>query len=294
MPVLAPTLNGTQLTVELALKQTQRIKNQISRIADAEMLVGKLYRPLGTQVTGGALVYNVLKSSDFYVKTDVHQRGPGDEYEVVDGAQPDAKVAYIEDWGGVFSITDEAVIRNDISYFDTKVTQLANTIARKVDTNGLAALEAALADGANTIPANSWADLVTVGDPATLTPSAELPTADLSAAALANKIQELGFTADLLIVNPAQAHDLRVAYADRLDAMLTSAGLMMFENARVAQGIGYVVQSGQAGTLGFEKPLTVETWREPRNKTTYVQAYAHMSFAVDKPYAVKKLTGLNT
>jgi hypothetical protein len=44
-----------------------------------------------------------LKSSDFYVKTYVHQRAPGDEYEIVDGAQPDAKIAYIEHWGGVFS-----------------------------------------------------------------------------------------------------------------------------------------------------------------------------------------------
>jgi hypothetical protein len=134
--------------------------------------------------------------------------------------------------------------------------------------------------GASTVPSNGWSDLVTVGNPVTMTSSAQLPTADLSAAQLANKILELGVSSDLLIVNPAQAHDLRVAYADRLDAMLTSAGLTMFENGPAAQGVGYIVQTA-AGTLGFEKPLTVETWLEPRKKTTYVQASAHMSFAVE-------------
>lgn len=293
MGFLAPELTGSQLTVELALKQPTRIRAQIAKLADSQILLDKLFHTLGTQVQAGAFLYNVVKSSDYYVKNDVEMVGPGDEFPLVEGVDPDAKMALVEKWGGLFAIPDEKVRRNDIAYLDNQVTQLANTIARKLDLQALKFLEAALASGENTIPGNSWADLVTVGDPTMLTPSAELPSADLSAVHLANAMDELGVTADLLIVHPEQAHSLRVAYGDKLDAMLKSAGMGMFENPRIANGTAYAVERGQVGIIGFEMPLTVESWREPKNQTGYVLAYVMPAFGIDKPYACKKLTGLN-
>lgn len=294
MTFLAPTLSGNNLTVDLALKQTSRISNRIAELTAKNTLVDKIFHQRGERVTSGSVLYNVLKASDYYVKGgEVRQRAPGAEYELVSGEQPDTKIAYVEDWGGKFFIYDEAIIRNDIRYFDDQVTQLANTITKKLDTRSMAALADALADGANTIIGHSWEDLVTIGDPALLTPSGELPTADLSLAHLAFASQELGITPDLLIVNPAQAHSLRVAYGDQLAAMLKSVGLELFENMRIEQGVAYVVQRGQAGEMAFEMPITTETWREKGTKTTFVQSYVHATFAVDKPYAVKKITGLN-
>lgn len=294
MTIFAPTLSGNNLTVDLALKQPSRITNRIAELTAKNTLVDKFFHPRGAAVTGGAVLYNVLKASDYYVNGgEVRQRAPGAEYEFVSGEQPETKIAYVEDWGGVFSIFDEAIIRNDIRYFDDQVTQLANTITKKLDTRAMAAIADALADGAQTIIGHSWEDLVTIGDPTLLTPSGELPTADLSMAQLGFASQELGITPDLLIVNPAQAHSLRVAYGDKLEAMLKSVGMELFENMRIEQGVAYVVQRGQAGEIAFEKTITTEAWREPKNKTTYVQSYVHATFAVDKPYAVKKLTGLN-
>ena len=293
MPFLAPTLTGSQLTVELALKQPTRIRAQIARLTDEQIILDKLFHVLGAQVQAGAMLYNVVKRTDYYLKNDVEQVGPGDQFPIVEGVDPDTKMALVEKWGGTFSIPDEKVRRNDQAYFDNKTTQLANTIARKLDLQALKFLEAALASGEQTLPSNSWVDLVTVGDPATLTPSAELPSADLSAVHLANSIQELGVKADLLLLHPAQAHDLRVAYGDKLDAMLKSAGMTLFENARIEQGTGYAVQRGQVGIIGFEMPLTVVTWRENKDQTNHVQAYAMPAFGIDKPHACKKLTGLN-
>lgn len=293
MPILAPTLTGSQLTVDLALRQPNRVRERIARLADEQIVLDKLFHMLGGQVTAGAFLFNVMKRTDYYLKNDVEQVGPGDEFPTVQGVDPDTKIAYVEKWGGTFSIPDEKVRRNDTAYFDNQTTQLANTIARKLDTQALKFLEATLAPGENTLPSNTWADLVTVGDPATLTPSAELPSADLSAVHMANSMQELGVKADLLLLHPVQAHDLRVAYGDKLDAMLKSAGMSMFENARITQGTGYAVQRGQVGIIGFEMPLTVETWRKPENQTSHVLAYAMPAFGIDRPYACKKLTGLN-
>lgn len=294
MPFLAPTLSGTQLTVELALKQSTIIRNRIAKHADEQILLPKLFRMLGPRPANGAFLYNVLKASDYYVKNDsLHPVGPGDEFPVVEGVDPDTKMAIVEKWGGTFDVPDEKVRRNEQVYLDNHTTQLANTIARKLDAQAMAYLNAALASGEQTVPGHSWADLVTVGDPTTLTPSGELPTADFADVHLANALQELGVTADLLLVNPAQARDLRVAYMDRLDAMLKSAGLGMFENPRIPDGTAFAVQSGQVGIIGFEMPLTVETWRDPKNQTNHVTAFVMPAFGVDRPYAAKKITGLN-
>jgi hypothetical protein len=292
MPLYTPTLSGNQLTVDMALKQPTIIRKRIAELADSQILIDKLFHMFG-QPAVGHLLYNVLKATDYYLKRDVEQVAPGDEFPVVEGVEPETKIAYIEKWGGYFPVPDEKVRRNDEIYFDNQTTQLANTIAAKVDARAMDALTTALANGAQNIPGNSWADLVTIGDPTTLTPSSQLPTADFATVHMTNTLQELGIKADLLLLNPGQARDLRVAYADKLDAMLKSAGLEMFENPRIPDGEAYAVRRGQVGIVGFEKPLTVETWREPKNQTSYVLAYVMPLFAVDKPYAAKRLTGLN-
>lgn len=48
------------------------------------------------------------------------------------------------------------------------------------------------------------------------------------------------------------------------------------------------------GTVGFEAPLSVDVIDERKTRSTWVQAYAVPAFAVDRPYAAKKITGLAT
>lgn len=74
-------------------------------------------------------------------------------------------------------------------------------------------------------------------------------------------------------MHPEQAKQLRTAYADRLDDMLASAGFTegMFVNPRLPAGTVYVCQAGNVGTVGFEVPLTVETWRDPGTRSWWVR-----------------------
>ncbi len=287
---LIPELSGRLLTVDVALKQPTIIRNQIAKLADDQLILPKLFRPLGKPVEGGGLLYSVIKASDRYT-TDIERRAPGNEYRVVEGVDPETRLAEVEDWGGKFQITDEQVGRNDVSYLDLQTTQLANTIARKLDLAAVAAIEAAI-DATNTVTGHSWAGLVFVGPDTAITPSAARPTADLSAAQLAADLQELGVVHDMLIVHPTQAHDLRVAYGDGLDAMLKSAGVELFSNPRTPIGSAYVLAKGQAGVVGFERPLTVDSWDDRATRSKWVQAYAVPAFAVEKPYALKKIIGL--
>ncbi|WP_018599665.1 major capsid protein [Mycobacterium sp. 155] len=287
---LIPEVTGRRITVDYALKQPTSIRTQIAKLADAQILLPKFFRTHGEKIEGGGLLYNVIQASDFFT-SDVEKRSPRSEYKVVEGVDPDPKLALVEDWGGKFQLGVEEITRNNVSYLDQQTTQLANTIARKLDVRAMADLDAAVT-GANVVPGHDWSQLVTVGDPTTLTASSALPTADLSAAQLASDLQELGTVHDLLVLHPAQAADLRTAFADRLDAMLTSAGVKMFANPRIAEGTGWAIEAGKVGTVGFEFPLTVDTWEDKSTRSWWVQAYVVPAFAVDRPFAAKKLTGL--
>lgn len=283
---LIPELDGRRLTVDVALKQPNILRSRIAALADDQILLPKMFHPLGSKVDAGGLLYSVVQASDFFT-TDVEKRTPGAEYRVVEGVDPEPKLALVADWGGKYQITDEQRRRNDVSYLDQQTTQLVNTITRKLD---VAAMQAIAAAGVGTIvPASNWEDLVFVGPLDQITPSADRPTAHLAEAQELADLEELGVTLDLLVVHPTQARQLRTAYAEGLDDMLKSAGLEMFANPRIPQGEAYVVEKGMVGTIGFEAPLTVEVYDDRSTRSTWVQAYAVPAFAVDRPYAAKRI-----
>lgn len=288
---LIPELNGRRLTVDIALQQPTIIRAKIAELADSQILLPKFFRHLGEPIRGGGMLYTVVQASDFFT-SDVEKRNARAEYKVVEGVDPDPQLAKVEDWGGKFQVGEEEITRNDINYLAQQTTQLANTIARKLDVRGMAVVEAAIS-GANVIPGHDWSDIVVWGGPdASLTASNLLPTADLSAAQLASDLQELGVKHDLLVVHPNEAHSLRVAYGDKLQAMLDSAGVGLFANPRITPGVGWAIQSGQVGTVGFEAPLTVDAWQDKATRSWWVQAYVIPAMGVDRPFAAKKITGL--
>ena len=93
-------------------------------------------------------------------------------------------------------------------------------------------------------------------------------------------------------MHPNEAHSLRTAYGEGLEAMLKSAGVKLFSNPRVEAGVAWAVEAGEVGTVGFEAPLTTEVWDDRSTRSKWVQSYAVPAFAVDRPFAAKKIVGL--
>lgn len=289
---LIPALSGRTLTVDVALRQPTIIRDRIARLADDQILLPKFFRTHGAKVEGGGLLYSVVQASDFFT-TDIEKRSPGAEYKVVEGVEAEPRLAVVEDWGGRFQVTDEQLSRNDVNYLDQQVTQLANTIARRLDTRAVAALQAA--NVATFTPAAGWDALTFVGPETGLTPSGDRPTAHFAEVREMADLEELGVVHDTLIVHPEQARQLRTAYAEALDDMLASAGFTngMFSNPRIPAGTAFVAQGGMVGTVGFEAALTVEVYDDRSTRSRWVQAFAVPAFAVDRPFAAKKITGLS-
>ncbi len=291
-PLGAPTLTGNQLTVDMALKQPGRITKRLSDLTLQKFIVDRIFASSGTSVASGAVIYDQLTRNELYLTRDVEERAEGAEYPIVGSDRTEPKVAQSEDWGGKFWITDGAVRRNDKVFFDNQVTQLANTIVRKVNQRAVSTLEAAIAElgGAGVVPGNDWSDVTLTGTAPT--PNNQRPFADFAKVQLAADVEELGVTYDLLIVNPQEKHNLRVAYGPELDEVLKDAGIELFASNRVTAGEGYMVARGQVGFLDYEQGLTTETWREQKTRRHWVQSSVMPIMGVTNPYSIKKLTGL--
>lgn len=291
-PLGAPVVANNGITVDMALKQPGRINKRLSDLTKQKFIASEIFGEAGTTTTTGAIIYDVITINELYTKNDVEQRGPSDEYPIVQGERLQPKVAQSEDWGGKFWMEDGAVRRNDATQMDRLTTQLANTIVRKVNQRTVAVLEDVISNlgGAGVIPGSDWSDVTLTGN--SPTPNAQRPFADIIRAQLAADVEELGYVYNVWIMNPQQEADLKIAYGESYASVLQSANISTFVSNRVTAGTAYAAVRGGVGFLGYEQMLTTETWREPAKKKNWVQSSVLPIMGVTDPYALKKVTGL--
>lgn len=292
-PLGAPVYQNNKLTVDTALKQPGRITKRLSDLTLQRFIVDKIFGSSGTSAQAGAIVYDQLLQNELYLSRDIEARAPGDEYPIIFGERSEPKVAKSEDFGGKFFVTDEARDRNDATGFNQNVTQLGNTLVRKVNTRAVETLEAAITavpDGAGVVIGNDWSAVEITGT--SPTPTSQRPVSDFANVQLAAEIDELGIQYDLWIMNPVQKAALVAIYGGDLQGVLDSSGIEIFTSNRVTAGTAYAVARGQVGFLDYEHGLNTRTWRDEGTRRTWVQSFVMPIMGVTNPYAVRKVTGL--
>lgn len=291
---LVPSISNGQYTMSALLANPTRLNRLIARLTADQLILESFYRPAATAVAGGGLLFDVMLKGGLYAARDVEQRAPGAEYPIAVTDLP-TDLATPLDFGAKLEFRDEDLDRMDPTVSASKITQLANTLARKIDTLAIAAIDAAhVKHGIEPIEGSDWNSVVTTGPEASLTPNTERPAADIARAALAVAEDELGVAApNTLVVNPAQLTSVRICYGPETAAVMESVGIATVKaSMQCPPGVAYVVSAGQAGVVGFERPLTTEVIPERTRRSTYVQVYAVPAFAVPVPGAVRKITGL--
>ncbi|MBU3750138.1 MAG: hypothetical protein FGM52_06750 [Mycobacterium sp.] len=276
------------------LANPTRINRVIARLAADQMIADSLYRPAASAVSGGGMLFDVLLAGGNFADRDVEQRSPGAEYMINIGELV-TDLATPQDFGSRIELYDEHLDRYDPAVTASKIAQLANTLARKIDQVALAAIDAAHAKhGIPAVSGHDWDSLVTVGPLDSITPNSERPLADIATAALKVREDDLGVPPpDTLVCHPAQLTAMRIGYGAETSDVLASVGITSVRTSmQVPAGTAYVVSSGQAGILGFERPLTTEVIPERTRRSTWVQVYAVPAFAVPTPGAVRRITGL--
>lgn len=289
-PPGAPTVNGQLITVEQYLKQPTRITRVINDLTRQRFIAERIFA--SGSATGGAVIYDQVTASELYTDRDVQAIEPGSEFPIVTSGEVAPKVAAVTKWGGAAIFTYEAVRRDARDVLNRELTRLRNTIVRKVDTVAIAALDAA---PINTDTGTDWSN-PTTGD----------PILDLAQGRSTIDDADLGYTADTILINPAQYVDLMGSKTVREALPRESLtgnpiangqlngfmGFTWYVTNRVAAGTAYILSSTMAGSLNDELALYSRTIDQPERERYLVQAARVTVPTVTDPKAVLKLTGL--
>jgi len=292
---LVPSISANEVTMSALLQNPTQINSMVAHLAAGQLVVDAFFRPAGSKISGGGILFDVLLNGSNFSMRDVEERSPGAEY-VVTHADVQRDMATPRDYGAKVEILDEERDRYDITVLGTRIVTLANTLVRQIDRLAVATVEAALTKYSIAgVPGHDWGGLVTVGPADDITPNSERPLADIANAALMIRVDDLGIDApDTLVLHPQQHMALQVGYGADLMGVLAAAGITKVRTSmQLPNGTAYVAVSGQAGVMGFEHGgLRTETIPDREHRRTWIQTYAVPAFAVPRPGAIRKITGL--
>jgi hypothetical protein len=289
-PPGAPTVNGTTVSVDLWLKQPAYVQRAIEDLARERFLADYVFAA-GPPAPSGSVLYDQVTQAMLYAERDIQQIEPGSEFPLLTfpGAAP--LVATVKKWGGAFDVTDEQRDRNRYDVFARNLRMTVNTIVRKMDTVAMAALNAA--------------PLLTQAASGDWSAAATDIISDVQTAKFAVYNQDLGYEVDTVLLNPAQALDIRKdtdirqalpreatannpLFSDDLTGLL---GLNWIESNRVPAGTVYLLQRQVVGSRSDEQPLSSEIVPDRKAQTTRVQAWRKVVPYVTDPKAAIKITG---
>jgi hypothetical protein len=272
----------------------RRVTRSIARLALQGFYVNQIFSSSGPVL--GAVVYEQATENDLYPERDIERVEPGDEFPVVTFASGEARTAQVEKFGGKFPVTDEARRRNQGGRVLRAMQQIANTIQRKTQQRALAELDAAIVEHGRSGAGSSWADATAVAAGAKV--NATGPLADLTLIEEQNETLELGYSYNTLIINPVDWRNFRLATGSGSNAearaLLADSGInTVWRTNRQPQGKAKFVAAGQVGEMGYEVPLSTETWRDKDGKQQdWFQTYVLPIVYVTDPFAIFELTGL--
>lgn len=289
-PPASPTVTGTTVSVDLWLQQPAYVQRAIEDLTN-ERFIADLVFAVGPPAPAGSVLYDQVTAAMLYAERDIQEIEPASEFPLLTfpGAVP--LVAEVKKWGGAFFVTDEQRTRNRFDVLRRNLLLTTNTVIRKMDTVAIAALNAAplLSQGASGDWSTAATDIVS----------------DVQTAKYAIVNQDMGYEADTVLLNPAQALDIRKdadiraalprestanspLFSDDLNGLL---GLNWIESNKVPAGTVYVLQRGVVGSRSDEQPLTSEVIPDRRKQITYVQAWRKVVPYVTDPKAALKITG---
>jgi hypothetical protein len=288
---MAPaSVSGGQLTVDTLLNQPTRITREITDyVVLSSYFMPKVFRNVSAP-GGGAYLYYPLEDNDLYGDTsrDVQDVAPGSEFPIVGSTRKEPLIEPVKKYGGKFFITDEDRERNDPSIVRRKEQQLANLMARRLETVGIKKLNDAATAANRDFAVPTWKNVnkdTTADD--------QEPYAGFALVAASAVNEELGITYTQLIANPTDMARLRIVYQQDLEAMLRDVGITSWTTTpRQPAGTALLTAGDQAGFLGWEKVPSTETWRDQAEQVSWVQHDGRPAIVVDNTYAVRRLTGI--
>lgn len=291
-PPAPPTVSGANITVDAFLRNPTRVTRAIEALTLNRFFADQIFSA-GPPAEGGAVIYDQITEGEFFTDRDVQAIEPLAEFPIVNSGEHTPLVAAVTKWGGAVELSEEAIRRDRRDVLARELTRLRNTLVRKIDAVALAVLNAA------PIQTDTASDDWTGGNNLDI-------IADLEGARTAIDEQDMGYIADTVILNPAQALDLRtdpdVRAAMPRENMATNmlgapdlSGFLRFPNwyvtNRQTAGTIHVLASRQVGSISDEVPVYSRVVVDDLRERRVIQAARVPAIYVTDPKACIKITG---
>lgn len=287
-----PTISGANLTLSVFLNTPARVQRAITDFTQQRFLMDRIFSQ-GPTATGGAVIYDQVTGTFFYLDRDVQEIRPGSEFPILNGGEQLPSVAVVRKLGGEVELTDEAIRRDNRALLSREMTRLGNNIVRYVDAAAIAALNAApiLTLTASGAWATNATDII----------------ADIATGAEMIYGPDLGYTPDTLIVNPVNHMGMiknttlrgslpredttprNPIFGGRINML---EGIDIFLTNRTPSGTAYLLQAKQAGSYSEEIPTYAKVIRDERKETNYIHGARVTVPYVTDPLCVVKITGI--
>ncbi len=292
-PPAAPTISGDTLSLSVFLNNPARVQRVIQDLSAQRFIADRIFSG-GPPADGGAVVYDQVTANDLFTARDVQEIQPNSEFPILNETEPNPLVALVKKWGGAATLSYEAVRRDRRDILRRNLIKLRNTIVRKVDTVALATLAAAPTQTQSASADWGTASTDIIGD-------IEIAKNKLDAL-------DMGYVADTVLVNPAEALGVRINTGIRSSYprenlnqnLLTGEamdlrgvlGLTWFVSNRVTAGAPWVLDSTQLGSISDEIPGPYSrVLDQPERERWLIQAARVPTMYVTDPKAAVAITG---
>jgi|SRR5579875_3481327 len=308
-PQPAPTVSGVNETVSVYLNNPLRLQKAIMDFTVMRFVMPHIFTQ-APAATGGAVVYDQILGTFFFLDRDVQSIRPGSQFPILAGGEQLPSTAAVQKLGGEVMLTYEAVRRDNRNLLARELRRLGNNVVRYVDAAAVAALNAAPIYTA-TAASGGWST------------GTNDPLADIATAAEMVYGPDLGYVPDVMLVNPLDhSHlvkntTLRSALPrENINIGVTTIGadhephggdipnpikggflnvlegLNIYLTNRVPSGTVYILDSQNCGQYSDEIPEYYRVIDEPREETYYIHGARIMVPFVTDPLACVKLTGV--
>lgn len=293
-PQIAPTISGQLVTASVFLQSPPRVQKAITDFTVERFIMDKVFSR-GPQATGGAVIYDQVLGTYFFLDRDIQEIRPGSRFPILAGGEQLPSVAAVRKLGGEVMLTDEVIRRDNRNLVQREMIRLGNNVVRYVDASAIAALNAApiltgtVGTGWNQVGSD--------------------PLADIAKFAELIYGPDLGYVPDTILMNPT-THSAAVAntslrtalprenlgdnnpiFGGRLNML---EGLNFYLTNRVPVGTIYILAAGMIGSYSEEVPEYYKTIYEPREETWYIHGARITVPYVTDPLACIKVTGVTT
>lgn len=305
MPATYPS--SPTLTVDALLKQPELISRALTSLTAKKFVADRIFtRGTASQVAGGAARYQ--KSESIYTDRDVEEVGVRAEFPRA-GWSEALYTAEVAQYGLEVPINGLAIRRSQIDVVARAERKLANRVVKFVDTKAMTLI-------------TTDSDVQTFAASGDWTTAGTDIIADLAEAKRLVDVQDEGYDADTLIVNPAQMKDLLVD-KDIRDAMpretqdstvqtgripgLRVLGLDVIVTPNLSAGTVLVLQAMVVGTIADEtpdpaegyvaydpgdgkSPVFVKVYEEPQGSDQVIRAARWPAMWLAEPKSAVKIT----